>query len=74
MAKSTKQQYEGDWVDVTDGRYEVCCHCGLTHDTKYRILEGRILQMASISRRKTAGFRTALKRSKKGVWERKRKK
>ena len=71
---STIQQYEGDWVDVTDGRYEVCCHCGLTHDTHYSVLEGRILQRASVSRRRTSGHRTALKRFKKGVWKRKGKK
>ncbi len=70
----TLQQYEGDWIDVTDGRYEVCCHCGLTHDTHYRVLEGRILQRAFVSRRRTSGHRTALKRFKKGVWKRKRKK
>lgn len=68
---STLQQYEKDWMDVTDGRYEVCCDCGLTHDTDYRILEGRILQRAGISRRKTISYRTAMKRFKKGVWARK---
>jgi len=69
---STRQQYEDEWVDVTGGRYEVCCDCGLTHDTDYRILEGRILQRASNAKRRTTGHRTALKRFKKGVWKRKK--
>ena len=69
---STTQQYEGDWIDVTDGRYEACCDCGLTHDTTYRILEGRILQKAYVSKKRTTGHRTALKRFKRGIWKRRK--
>ena len=51
------QQYDGDWMDITDRDANVCCDCGLTHKTKYVILEGRILEMVFRDVKMTANFR-----------------
>ncbi len=51
------QQYDGEWMDITDRVSHICCDCGLTHKTKYTILEGRILEMVSRDKKTTANFR-----------------
>ncbi len=51
------QQYDGNWMDVTDRDSHVCCDCGLTHKTKYAMLEGRILEMVFRDDQTTANFR-----------------
>lgn len=55
-----EQVYEGDWEDVTDGRITSCCDCGLTHDGRYTVLDGRILRMIHVDRKRTRNHRRKL--------------
>ena len=49
----SKQVYDGEWVDVTDGTVTACCDCGLVHIQDFTVLEGRILRMIHLDSRKT---------------------
>ncbi len=51
------QQYDGDWMDITDRQRISCCECGLIHNVEYVILRGRILERAFRDARRTASYR-----------------
>ncbi len=48
------QRHDGEWVDVTEGQLLACCDCGLIHDTKYFVLDGRILKRVFRDNKETA--------------------
>jgi len=51
------QKHDGEWDDVTDGKFTVCCDCGLVHFYEFAVLDGRILRRAWRDKRMTASRR-----------------
>ena len=72
MSSKYEQIYYGDYRDVTNGVNLRCCDCGLVHKVDYEVLNGRILRRMFESPRKTASSRAAMKRSKEGVFKKKK--
>jgi len=75
MAGKCKQIFDGEWNDVTDLSFGICCDCGLVHRENYEITkDGRIIMIVIVDKRRTAARRSAMRRKKEGVFAEKKKK
>lgn len=49
-----EQVYEGDWDTLDWGdNYEMCCHCALVHQTKYRVKNNKLQKKVKIDNKRT---------------------
>lgn len=68
-----RQRFDGEWVDVSNGRIGACCDCGLCHEEEYRIVEGKngslsILRRVFRLNRDTANRRRSMRSKKEGLF------
>jgi hypothetical protein len=61
MAKPTKyrtvQIIDGSWYSISGFDRDICCDCGLTHDTEFKLDNGRIMFRTKVNARETAKHR-----------------
>lgn len=57
-----KQIFDGEWYEADwNGQRDMCCHCGLTHITDYKVEKGRLMFRTRQSERATKAARKKFK-------------
>jgi len=75
MSNYYRLRFDSEWVDVTNGRINSCCDCGLCHKEEYQLIKGengdlRILRRVFRQNRDTAARRRGMIMKKEGLWKR----
>jgi hypothetical protein len=53
----TVQVVDGSWYAMSGFDRDICCDCGLTHDTQFKLEDGRIMFRTKVNQRETAKHR-----------------
>ena len=53
----TVQVTENTWYTISGFDRDICCECGLTHDTEFKLDNGRIMFRTKVNRKATAAER-----------------
>ena len=53
----TVQIIDGAWYTISGFDRDICCDCGLTHDTEFKLENGRIMFRTKVNQRETIKHR-----------------
>lgn len=53
----TVQITDGAWYTISGFDRDICCGCGLVHDTEFKLENGRIMFRTKVNQRETAKHR-----------------
>lgn len=51
------QIYDGSWYALSTFSRDICCGCGLVHDTEFKLENGKIMFRATVNQRETRKHR-----------------